>query len=378
MRWVRLILSDKTRARVKKLTLTATITGVKSLDDLTRLSAKDLKDKTSLKPLQAKKLSDMIQNPHHPKSPRAASSSSSSFLLSNERVASSRSALASSSPSPSVKPPPKLPENHSRPQVPPSVSTFEMEAYDEKKSGELATTPIVYTMDRSVEPHDDDDEEEEEDEDVGTYVQHSYLGPYSFGNTPVVTMTPLVPMTPRTKAAKVSGCILKFLVKIGWRMAKELNASGGDPSGTLAVAVPAIQFCEMVGVPVCALTNTVMGALVKTLCMVDETPQILISGFSSRNAAESGAEPQVTLKGISQQTYCEKLLSLQLGLYDFCKLLDCILLSPKCANPTNGASFCVFADDQGGNKALVQKRISILTYQFILIIFSNFCEWKII
>lgn len=50
--------------------------GIKSLNELEGLSNEDIESKTSLKPLQAKKLYDMMQNPRHPKSPRASSSSS--------------------------------------------------------------------------------------------------------------------------------------------------------------------------------------------------------------------------------------------------------------------------------------------------------------
>ena len=43
--------------------------GIKSLNELEGLSNEDIESKTSLKPLQAKKLYDMMQNPRHPKSP---------------------------------------------------------------------------------------------------------------------------------------------------------------------------------------------------------------------------------------------------------------------------------------------------------------------
>ena len=48
--------------------------GVKSLEDVQKLSGEELVQKTNLKILEAKKLLDMLQNPSHPKSPRAASS----------------------------------------------------------------------------------------------------------------------------------------------------------------------------------------------------------------------------------------------------------------------------------------------------------------
>ena len=48
--------------------------GVKSFDDLGKMSSEELVSRTSLKPLQAKELIDMIKNPMHPKSPRASSS----------------------------------------------------------------------------------------------------------------------------------------------------------------------------------------------------------------------------------------------------------------------------------------------------------------
>ena len=48
--------------------------GVKSLEDVQKVSGEELVQKTNLKILEAKKLLDMLQNPSHPKSPRAASS----------------------------------------------------------------------------------------------------------------------------------------------------------------------------------------------------------------------------------------------------------------------------------------------------------------
>ena len=41
--------------------------GVKSFDDLGKMSSEELVSRTSLKPLQAKKLLDMVKNPMHPK-----------------------------------------------------------------------------------------------------------------------------------------------------------------------------------------------------------------------------------------------------------------------------------------------------------------------
>ena len=56
---------------------------------------------------------------------------------------------------------------------------------------------------------DDDDEEEieadddpEEDEGENEFVQHEYVGPYIFGKSDVVTITPQVPIFVRTKVAK--------------------------------------------------------------------------------------------------------------------------------------------------------------------------------
>ena len=108
-----------------------------------------------------------------------------------------------------------------------------------------------------------------------------------------------------------------MLVKIGWKAAKQANAIGGDPTGALPVCVNTIQFCEDVGVPVWATVNTVMGFIAKACCFVDETPQIVLSGFPNRDAAEMSYTPQYEITGTSRQTQCEKWFSKNLGMYDF-------------------------------------------------------------
>ena len=248
--------------------------GIKSLNELEGLSNEDIESKTSLKPLQAKKLYDMMQNPRHPKSPRASSSSSMTGFGSG------------------------------------------VDNPLEKKADSAVELKDVASqeMQRSEDPDDSDAEDEEE---TGTFVQYEHVGPYAFGDSSVVTVTPQIPMSVRTKHAKIYGCCLKCLVKVGWKLAKEVNATGGDPSGTLPVAVPTIQFMENIGIPVCSMTNSLMGIIAKSCCLIDETPQILLSGFADKEAAESGAEPQATLIGTTQQSSCQKLLSTNLGLYDF-------------------------------------------------------------
>jgi ubiquitin C len=181
------------------------------------------------------------------------------------------------------------------------------------------STPLSEKMDRAEAgvDEDEDEDEEEDDEEAGMLVKHSYVGPYSFGNSSVVTVTPQIPMFVRTKAAKMYGCCLKCSIKVGWKMAKEVNSAGGDPSGTLPVLVPTVEFCENIGIPVCSTVNTMAGFAAKCCCMIDETPQILLSGFQNKEAAESGAKPQVELVGTTRQGQCEKWLSMNLGLYDF-------------------------------------------------------------
>ena len=130
-------------------------------------------------------------------------------------------------------------------------------------------------------------------------------------------MTPQIPLSPRTRLAKCYGSIVKGLCNM--KVIKRLSEAGIDPTFTLFSIVSVVEFCEGNGVPLCEWFNSLGGAHSKCCCFVDETPEIVISGFPNRDAAEAGDEPLVSITAMSRQTPCQKCFSLEKGLYDFCE-----------------------------------------------------------